>query len=264
MSADPVEAIANAVLYEGYLLYPYRLSAVKNQVRWTIGGIHPRDSGEPWTVQAECLVTGDDPAVDVELRFLQPLAQPLERRVPCPAGQQPLSEWGIEGLSEVTLLLLERGVRRLTVRVCNTTPLKAGASRDDYLPTTMASAHLVLRARGGCFVSLVDPPAHLQEAVDACRQDGLWPVLVGSPETRDTVLASPIILDEFPRIAEESPGDLFDGTEIDEILTLRILTLTDAEKEEIRNSDPRARAILERSESLTEDEMMSLHGKLRR
>ena len=41
--ADPVEAIARAVLYEGYLLYPYTRSAVKNQVRWTFGGLHPPD-----------------------------------------------------------------------------------------------------------------------------------------------------------------------------------------------------------------------------
>ena len=43
MNLAPVEAIAKAVLYEGYILYPYRASNVKNQRRWTFGGVYPRD-----------------------------------------------------------------------------------------------------------------------------------------------------------------------------------------------------------------------------
>jgi len=61
------------------------------------------------------------------------------------------------------------------------------------------------------------------------------------------MLASPIILYDYPQIAPESPGDLFDGTEIDEILALRIMTMTDDEKREMRNTDVRARRILERT-----------------
>jgi hypothetical protein len=77
------------------------------------------------------------------------------------------------------------------------------------------------------------------------------------------VLASPIILEDHPRIAPESPGDLFDGGEIDQMLTLNILTLTDEEKAEMRATDPRAREILDRTEALSEDELMSLHGAVR-
>ena len=55
------------------------------------------------------------------------------------------------------------------------------------------------------------------------------------------MLCSPIILYDYPKIAPESAGDFFDGTEMDEMLTLRVLTLTDAEKQEMRNGDPRAR-----------------------
>jgi len=64
------------------------------------------------------------------------------------------------------------------------------------------------------------------------------------------MLCSPIILYDYPQVAPESAGDLFDSTEIDEILSLRILTLTDDEKAEIREGDDRARGILERTESL--------------
>jgi hypothetical protein len=77
------------------------------------------------------------------------------------------------------------------------------------------------------------------------------------------MLASPIILYDYPQIAPESVGDLFDGTEIDEILSLRIMTLTDEEKREIRNSDQRARQILERTDSMPAEQFMKLHGAVR-
>ena len=70
-----------------------------------------------------------------------------------------------------------------------------------------------------------------QEAAAACRNVGTWPVLAGEAGERDTVLSSPIILYDYPQIAPESPGDLFDGAEIDEILSLRILTLDRRRKE---------------------------------
>ena len=67
----------------------------------------------------------------------------------------------------------------------------------------------------------------------------------------------------IPQIAPESAGNLFDGTEIDEILSLRILTLTDAEKTEIRQSDDRARELLDRTEKIPDEQFMKLHGVLR-
>jgi hypothetical protein len=88
-------------------------------------------------------------------------------------------------------------------------------------------------------------------------------VLAGDAAPADTMLASPIILYDYPRIASESPGALFDGTEIDEILSLRILTLTEQEKREMRETDPRARDLLERTEALDLEQWMRLHGALR-
>ena len=80
---------------------------------------------------------------------------------------------------------------------------------------------------------------------------------------RDCILSSPIILYDYPQVAPESPGDLFDSLEIDEILTLRILTLSDQEKAEIRAGDERARQVLERSENMPPEQLMKLHGALR-
>ena len=149
--------------------------------------------------------------------------------------------------------------------VRNTTPLPGAdrMRREDAVLSSLAATHAVLRAEGGRFVSLADPPEPLREAAAACRNTGAWPVLVGDPARQDTVLASPIILEDFPRVAEESPGDLFDATEIDEILTLRILTMTDEEKAEMRRGDERARRLLERTEGLGPGDLARLHGTIR-
>lgn len=117
--------------------------------------------------------------------------------------------------------------------------------------------------RDGAFVSLLDPPAPWREAAAGCRNVGAWPVLVGEEGQTDTMLSAPIILYDYPQLAPESPGDLFDGTEIDEILTLRILTLTDDEKRTMAAVDERARALLARTEALGAEELMRLHGAVR-
>ena len=109
----------------------------------------------------------------------------------------------------------------------------------------------------------MDPPEHWREAAAGCRNVGTWPVLVGEEEQKDTMLSAPIILYDYPRVAPESPGDLFDCTEIDEILTLRILTLTEDEKREMSAVDGRARALLERTEALAREQLLGLHGAVR-
>ena len=103
----------------------------------------------------------------------------------------------------------------------------------------------------------------LKTIAQECHNLRTWPVLVGNEGEYDTMLSSPIILYDYPQIAPESPGSLFDGTEIDEILTLRIMTLTDEEKEEMRQGDERAREILERTEALSPEQFMKLHGVIR-
>jgi hydrogenase maturation protease len=165
---------------------------------------------------------------------------------------------------------LNDGLQRITVRVSNATAIKTSdvshetiANRDLALKQSLLSAHTILSIDGGEFVSLIDPPAPLKEIVAACKNIGTWPVLAGEEGQRDGMLSSPIILYDYPQIAPESPGDLFDGTEIDEILALRILTLTEDEKQEMRHADDRSRQILERTESMPMEHFMKLHGVLR-
>jgi hypothetical protein len=235
---DPVRAIANAVLYEGYLLWPYRASALKNRQPFSFGDLDPVQRP---VLRTQVLLEGGDPAaVELTVRFLQ---DGVEREV----GAGPVAFGALAGSVSFAAELLEPELHRLTVEIESS----AGVFR---------GTHAILRTGTGGFVSLTDPPDALQAAAAACENAGMWPVLVGEPGSRDTLLCSPIILEEYPRIAPESPGDLYDGGEIDGLLTLSIMSLTDAEKAEIRAGDPRGRAILERTESLTQDQLMALYG----
>ncbi len=291
---DEVRRIADAVLYEGYLLWPYRHSALKNQRRWTFGAVHPpaHSSEHPddrCVVRAECLVVpAAEATVAVTVRFLHVVVredgceEATEREITSgpltvdallagarcavhvAAGAAEGRRWeGLAGGVDVRAVRLSHGLLRLTVEIVNTTPWTGGGGRSEALRRSFCSAHAVLAARRARFISLTDPPVALREAAAGCVNDGVWPVLVGPAGSDDMMLASPIILEDHPRIAPESPGDLFDGGEIDQLLTLAILSLTDDERVQMRDADPRARAILERTEALTREQLMGLHAELR-
>jgi len=337
VNLEQVSVIANAVLYEGYMLYPYRPTSVKNQQRWTFGGVCPRSyseaqaGSEAWSVQTECLVLGNaDTTLEVRARFLhlllrqvqalpdsgEPLFQPVESlsvagRVvrgweeaveremaveDLPIGEclDTTCQWPfgfpgshtiealheadgriaglivreqqpIDGAVEIETTNAGPGLFKLTVRVMNLTgiPNVGFRTRSEAMQHSLISTHVVLGVSGGTFVSMIDPPQELRESAAACTNTGLWPVVVGTEGEADTMLASPIILYDYPKIAPESPGDLFDATEIDEILTLRIMTLSDDEKAELRTMDERTRAILERTESLPQEALANMHGAMR-
>jgi hypothetical protein len=125
---------------------------------------------------------------------------------------------------------------------------------------SLVAVHTMMAIDGGTFVSLLDPPESARSMAAECRSDGTFPVLIGDD---DVVLSSPIILYDHPEIAPESPGDLYDSTEIDEILALRVLTLTDEEKSEAKATDPRAAAIIDRCDDMPPEMWSRLHGALR-
>ena len=153
---------------------------------------------------------------------------------------------------------------RLQVRVENRTAVSpVPQRREDALPSALIAAHTIISVSGGEFISMTDPPIWAQPAVAECQNQGGWPVLADPGGGRQVVLSSPIILYDHPELAAESPGELYDGTEIDEILTLRTLALSDAEKAEARATDPRAAALLDRVESMDAETMARLHGTIR-
>jgi hypothetical protein len=293
MNFAPVEKIAAAILYEGYILYPYRPTAIKNRQRWNFGTLYPRVYAqaqrpeEPYRLVAECLVTaGAEATLDVRLRFLQLLRQPnapalawdeavertsehtgllLSDLITSPLSLQLQMDADLQIDLSITVRMIENGAAKLRLEVQNAShlPSGAGATREEALPVSFVSAHLLLGIAQGQFVSSLDPGETYRESAAACSNLGVFPVLAGEEPERSIMLCSPIILYDYPRIAPESEGDFFDGTEMDEMLTLRVLTLTDAEKQEMQNGDPRARRILERTEALTSDAMLKAHGVIR-
>ena len=288
MNAEVVEQIANAVLYEGYMLYPYRTSAVKNRQRFNFGVLYPHEyckiqlGSEASQMKTECLVEStSSTTIEIKIRFLQLAARQgwqegLEREVcveTCTSESLASNaltqiftfEGSIEGEVELRALRLDQNLHKVTLSVCNLALLEnaTAISRDQVLLRSLVSVHSILQVANGEFVSLLDPPEHLKHAAEQCNNVGTWPVLAGAEGQRNLVLSAPIILYDYPQIAPESAGDLFDGTEIDEILALRILTMTDAEKLEVRNGDDRARRILERTEMLPPEHFQKLHGALR-
>jgi hypothetical protein len=344
MNLATVDKIAKAVLYEGYMLYPYRPSSVKNRQRWNFGVLCPQsyseaqNGTEAWTMQTECLVGGSSlTSIEVRVRFLQlvarsvgqliapvsevqrgevaefrlvdrlalndrvyqPWQEAVEREVSLPvcnlealngrpirrkfrfsaekqfeylrdergqiAGLLVREGTTISGVVEVVAQAVEDEAFKVTVLIRNTTlyDARANSTREHALLSSTVSTHTILGVQDGRFVSLLAPPERLGDAAASCKNIGTWPVLVGEEGQCDTMLSSPIILYDYPQIAPESAGDLFDGTEIDEILSLRILTLTDDEKREMSQSDDRARQMLERTESMPAEQFMKLHGVLR-
>lgn len=296
MNREQVNQIVNAVLYEGFLLYPYRASSKKNaRERFTFGRVYPhaysvaQGGAEPEASQTECLALVQQDAgplqFNITVKFLQPLApdpqtgwqDAQEREIPLqflpgtPLHREfsfPLTgEGSLQGRIEVNSQTLDSGALKITVRVSNRTPVPETELADSkkILERTFTSTHVLLQIRGGEFLSLTDPPEAYHEAAEACQNRGTWPVLLGdaSRQEKDTLLASPIILYDYPQIAPESPGDLHDGTEIDEILSLRIRTLSDQEKLEMSQVHAFARNILERTENLSPEQWLGMHGTLR-
>src|SRR4029079_9563910 len=150
---------------------------------------------------------------------------------------------------------------RLSFEVRNTAP--PAADKDEAIATSLIGTHLLIEVSDGEFVSLLEPPDPAAAAVARCRQHRCFPVLAGPPGDLNLVLVSPIILYDHPEIAEQSKGALYDSTEIDEILTLRIMTMTDEEKAQARATDPLAAQIIDRCDSMSPEAMQRFHGVLR-
>jgi hypothetical protein len=302
---DDARAVADAVMYEGYILYPYRASAAKNQSRWQFGvvmspGYAAADPSERAFAQTECVLehTGQ-PALELVIRFLQVQRrsgngpswdEAVEREVAVAVdaaqllgGAECVTEFEIAGGEEREGGVVRRrealtgavsvlasplpcpwGAARLRVRVDNrSAPAAVPPSRADALPTAMVAAHMIIGVHGGAFISMTDPPEWASAGVQACENIGCWPVLAGADGGRQVMLSAPIILYDHPELAPESPGDLYDGTEIDEILSLRTLALSDAEKLQARATDPRAAALIDRVEALGADDFNRMHGTIR-
>ena len=313
---DQVAAIARSVLYEGYILWPYRRTALKNQRRWTFGGVYPAaytTAGHPddaCAMRTECLIEASE-AVDlsISVRFLHVVDRRLSKRdtedfvdtltvrgvdylswqeavereitLPLPdvdlhhgtrqrlpvaiepgATREPLSDdtgyiagwivrsWeAIAASIDVRVAPLTSGVARVSVEIRNHSAW-GGGSRDVTQRRTLVATHTVLHTSAGRFISLTDPPQSLAEHVAACRNVGTWPVLIGTPPARDTMLSSPIILYDYPQVTPESDSDCSDTAEIDPLVALSVLTMTEEEQQRVSQADSRTREIFGRCRAM--------------
>ncbi|HTT49854.1 MAG TPA: hypothetical protein VMH35_00425 [Streptosporangiaceae bacterium] len=330
-AAQHARQVADAILYEGYLLYPYRATAQKNQERFQFGVLMPPgyaqvDPNEPAASQTECILEGKASAeLTATVRFLQvqrrtvlaapdfaevsslraggteytPWDEAAEREEQVTAQVSELLDGGVEvpftvpggvgeedlagpdgelagrlvrrreALSAVIRLTADRlpgpyGALRIRLVLANRTePAGTLARRADGLPFALIAAHSLICVPGGRFLSMTDPPEWAAPAVRECANTGTWPVLAGPAGCTELILSSPVILYDHPEIAAESAGQLYDSTEIDEILTLRTLTLTDAEKQEARATDPRAAELMDRLDHLPPEMLERMHGAIR-
>ena len=340
---DQALSVADAILYEGYLLYPYRQSSRKNQARFQFGVLMPPayaavDEFEPSASQTECLAEGrDEDRLQILIRYLHVQRRTVQRPpapaevaggpqdagwadvpaltvdgteytrfteaterevfVELPVGQltragvqipfhvdagekaddlagsdgtlagRLVHQWdALDGMLRVRADRVAGPFQALRVRVRvenQTVPTVELGGREDGLRYALVAAHALIGLPGGAFISMTDPPEWAAGEVAACHNEGTWPVLAGPAGCRDLMLSSPVILYDHPEIAPESAGDLFDATEIDEILTLRTLALTDEEKREARATDPRAADLIDRLGGLPPEMMEKLHGAIR-
>ena len=333
MSRSVAEQIADAVLYEGYVLYPYRASAAKNRFRWQVGLVMPRHYSEttgsdPWFMQTECVLKVPETAgFTVRVRCLHVQERILQHRSENPDGWQTVDtlvvddqqlvtweeavvrefvaarlqidrtprawsfEWALDGGDTITAVadaserpagrIIHRtrpilstihvatepceGFMKVRVRVENVTPctLQSLPERPAALRQSLSGTHAILSLDTGEFVSLLEPPASAAAAAASCVNLHTWPVLVGAERRGSVMLSSPIILYDYPTVAPESPGDFCDATEIDELLMLRVQTMTPDEKREARATDARAARIIDRAEAASAETMSRLHGAVR-
>lgn len=336
---EAAKKVADAVLYEGYMLYPYRPSAMKNRQRWSFGILYPpsyaevRNGTERCQMHSECLLESSGPqsfgkaVLRLQLRFLHLLSRqvakaaedPLQghRFEPVPSllvddcrieswdegversvhlelsldSRRQQLPFGFPGSSETELLrdgsgrlagIVSRtqeevtgtvsvlaeticeGCMKLTVDIINTTSsADPDHDRNSALLRSMLSAHSILNVNGAEFVSLLDPPEALRKDVSGCKNVGNFPVLIGVEAERDMLLCSPIILYDYPQIAPESASEFCDATEMDEMLTLRVMTLTDEEKSEMRHADEHFRELLQSTEESARQQLTRTHGAIR-
>ena len=314
---DEAARVADAVLFEGYLLYPYRASAQKNRLRWQFGVLTPPGfPDEPDRSRTEVLLERRPGAVlHLRLRFLQlrarsvhdaegrsvdelvdgderhfpweegmprevdaalPVDGPGEHSVPFALPAEHTSERVTGGRVERRCLPLSGrlvvtaeslpgpyDVLRLRIDVANESACPDGAPREVALRTSLIAAHTLVAVTEGAFLSATDPPEWALPATRELDNRHTWPVLAGPEGRSDLLLSSPIILADHPQLAPESPTDLFDGTEIDEILSLRTLVLTEEEKAEARATDPRAAAVVDAVDAMPPEIWERLHGAIR-
>jgi len=338
-TASILDDLTRTLLYEGYSLFPYHRSAIKNQKPVPFGVVFPENYNNynehaHSMMHSQSIIKGNkNTKINIDVRFLHlketnllpddskaesgkddyaPVNsliiggksfragwQTIERKISSREmllsqilknkkvidfsfGKMHESEnindeknhlWGqqITGVEEINGRISIEAAQvenmpnafRITVTVRNTTPIKNAAeiTRDKVLSASFLSTHIILRTIDGEFISHQAPGDLWAEAIAGCNNINTWPILIDEDNT--TLLSSPIILYDYPKLNHQNHGDLFDSTEIEEALLLHVSVLSDKEKEQIAGSDEKLNSMLHKVSQVTPEELIKFHGGMR-
>jgi hypothetical protein len=284
---DPLEQLIDALLYEGYALYPYTPGTAKNATPTPFGILYPPTYAAALAstferLELRCMLQAPPEAVlSAEVRFLAATGERHEaaaHRVrladtsvatlaaPSVTGER-VAEREVEIAGEGKIaeesprwLRLALGLRvhelgpgsyEVVLAVENRTPCAQGLDRSGALAHSLLSTHPILRVSGGRFNSPLECP---------CGSVNTFPVLASAAD--DAVVGAAIVLPDHPQLAPESRGGLFDSTEIEEALLLHVKALSDGEREAIERQDPLVRKVVARAAAATPEEVLALHGRV--
>lgn len=325
-----VDNLTRTLLYEGYSLFPYHRSAIKNQKPIPFGVVYPHDyhscnEHAHAEMVTDCIVDGNkNSEININVRFLHLIKteifskekenfvpvyelnlngelyqsgwQTIERKISkgnltitSPTKEMETLPFNFENEFESILLKNENGeitgkkitsilpvegavvikaipmenmgnAFRIIVFINNNTPVinAQNISRDEIFRQSFLSTNTILNVENGEFISLQNPGEKWKDLIDECKNKDTWPILIDGSNT--TLLSSPIIVYDYPKINPKSKGDLFDSLEIEEALMLHFSVMSDEEKEKIAQSDEKLRSMLNKVSQVTPDEIISLHG----
>ncbi len=275
-----IETFCNALLYEGYALFPYRKNALKNQKRFNFGVLSPKNWAEKqinehYFQQTEFLVLAETQAsLSFKTRFLKlsndsdwqtAIEKNIESKFSLIKSENiEYKEDSLFGKIELSSEKLDDKLYKIRFIFENLTEISdvENYNREQILQYSFVSTHTIFEIENGKFISLLEPSKEFSEQTQSLQNIGNFPVLIGDKLKQNNILASPIILYDFPEIAENSFDNFFDGLEIDELMILNLLALPDEEKRQIAETDERTRQIIEKIESATPEDLMKLHAQL--
>ncbi|MGZ4350804.1 MAG: hypothetical protein ACXVRX_09800, partial [Solirubrobacteraceae bacterium] len=232
---DRLEELLEALLWEGYALYPYTPGATKNATPTPFGIVYPPVYAATLAstfdhLELRCILqAAPDGVLGAEVRFLEASGdrhQAQARRVELPgamagalSGRPAIKAVSVGALAmEMSLETVPQPAGdeyEVVLRVANRTLVSSGLDRAGALRRSLISTHPVLRVAGGRFISTLERP---RGSVNT------FPVL--ATDTDDVMLGAAIVLPDHPKLAPESLGGLVDSTAIEEALRLPVRTLS--------------------------------------
>jgi hypothetical protein len=245
-----IDELVDSLLYEGYALYPYTPESPKNATPTPFGIVYPpayaaECEGAHDHARLECLADGGS-AFRATIRWLSASGEEQHLELgPILSGERKT----VERPSARFTLRSDAAAGVLRCCVHNTAEVPPRLDRKQALQHALISVHILVQVEDGRFVSPLE---------SGCESVNTWAVLAS--ENDDAILGAAIVLPNHPQVAPRSYGNLFDNTEIEEALVLHVHSLTDDERASV--TDPKIRAMIDRTLALTPQDIIGLHSGL--